>query len=87
MADAAIALLRHQIIIGAVLGIQVGVDIHLAHIVEQIEIKVIHTAFLQLFFKDFFRLAHVAQTVARKLGGQVEAVARILDQQLAHHQL
>lgn len=51
MPDASPALLLHQIIVGAVLGIEIGVDVHLAHIVEQIKIEIIYPAFFQLFSK------------------------------------
>ena len=48
MANPACVPLFFQILINAVLLIQVGVNVHLAHIVEQIEIKVLSS----LLFPD-----------------------------------
>ena len=87
MADAAVFLLGQQVVIGAVLGVQVGVDVHLAHVVEQVEVEVLHLAFLQLLLENLLHLAHVGQVVAGELGGQVELLPGMAGQGLAHHQL
>ena len=87
MADTPLALLLHQIRMGTVLGIKILLDIHLADIVKQIEIEVFDAALSELLFEDFLDLAHVAQVIAGKLGGKIEALPGILLQELAHHQL
>ena len=75
--DAAVFLLLQQVVQNAVLGIQVGVDVHLAHIVEQVKVKVVHPALLQLFLEDLLYLAHVAQIIAGEFVGQIELVPGI----------
>ena len=87
MADTAVLFLLQQVVQNAVFGVQVGVDVHLAHIAEEIEVEVIHPALLQLFFKDLPHLAHVAKVIAGKLVGQVEFVPGIGGQSLADGQL
>ena len=46
-------------------------DVHLADVVEQIEIEVVDAALAELFFKNILDLAHVAQVIAGKLGGKM----------------
>ena len=87
MADTPLALLLHQIRMSAVLGVKILLDVHLADIVEQIEIEVADAALAELLFEDFLDLAHVAQVIAGKLGGEIEALPGILLKELAHHQL
>ena len=87
MADAAVSLLLQQVVQNAVLGVQIGVDVHLTHIVEQVKVEVIHPALLQLLFKDLPHLSHVAQIIARELVGQVKCVPWIGGQGLADGQL
>ena len=67
MPDAAVLLLLHQVVMDAVPGVQVGVDVHLAHIVEEIEVKVVHLALFQLRFEDLLNLRHIGQVVAGNL--------------------
>ena len=87
MPDPAVLLLFHQILEDAILRVQIGVDIHLADIVEQIEIKIIHAAFFQLLFKDLLDLAHIGKVVARELVRQIERFPGILRQSLAKDNL
>ena len=85
--DAAIGLLGGEVGIDAVLGVQVGVDVHFADIVEEVEVEVVHLALLQLLLEYLLHFAHVVQVVARELGGQIEALPGILGQGAAHRQL
>ena len=78
MLDPTIFLLLHQIVIDAVLRIQISIDIHLADIVKQIKIKVFHLTFFQLLLEDFFYLRHVCQIISGKLGCQIKAVSIII---------
>ena len=59
MADTAAPLLLHQIVVDAVLRVQVGVDVHLTDVVEEIEIKIVHPALFQLLLKNLLHLGHV----------------------------
>ena len=87
MADAAVFLLLHQIVIDAVLGVQVGVNVHLTHIVEQIEVEVVHLALLELLLEDLLHLGHVGQVIAREFVGNIEFLPGIPGQGLAQRQL
>ena len=87
VADAAVFLLLHQIVIDAVLGVQVGVNVHLTHIVEQIEVEVVHLALLELLLEDLLHLGHVGQVIAGELVGNVEFLPGIPGQGLAQRQL
>ena len=87
MADAAVLLLLHQIVEDAVLGVQIGVDVLFAYVVEQIEVKVIHLALPQLLLKDLLHLGHVGQVIAGELVRQIKAVPGMPGQGPAHHQL
>ena len=51
---------------------------------EEVEVKVVHLALLQLLVKDFLHLVHVGQVVAGKFGGQKEAVPGVFLQNPAH---
>ena len=66
MTDAAAALLLDEIIEGAVAGIEVCINIHLADVVEQIKIKIVRLTFFQLFFKDLPGLSDIGKIVARE---------------------
>ena len=59
VADTAAPLLLHQIVVDAVLRVQVGVDVHLTDVVEEIEIKIVHPALFQLLLKNLLHLGHV----------------------------
>ena len=85
--DAAVSLLLHEIVIDAVPGVQIGVDVHLAHVVEEIEVEVVHPALLQLLLEDLPHPGHVGQVVAGELVRQIEAVPGVFGQRPAHHQL
>ena len=86
MADAARGFLLHQIVVDAVLGVEVGVDVHLADVVEEVEVKILDAALFQLFFKNGFHHVHVGKVVAGKLGGEEELLAGMARKRLAHHQ-
>ena len=87
MADAPSLLLLHQVIEDAVFLIQISVNVLFAYIVEQVEVKILHPAFLQLLLKNLLHLVHVRQVIARKLGGQIEALPRMLFEDTPHDQL
>ena len=84
--DAALVLLRHQVAVDAVFFIvQIGVDVHLAHVVEEVEVEVVHTQLFQLAGEDLPDLAPVGSVVAGELCGNIEPVSRIKGQRFAHH--
>ena len=87
MTDPSVFLLLHQIIINAMFLIQIIINIHLAYIVEQIEIKVFYLAFLQLFLENLLHLIHIRKVISRELAGQVKFLSRVLFQRTAHYQL
>ena len=68
-------------------GVQVGVDVHLADVVKEVEIEVVHLAFFQLLVENFLYLVHVGQVVAGEFGGQVKALPGIIPEQPAHNRL
>ena len=85
MTDPAVPLLLDQVSVCTVsVIVQIMVDVHLAHIVEQVEIKIVHLAFLQLFLKNLFHLAKVGEVVSRELRRQIKILPRIFLQRLAH---
>ena len=59
MTDTPFFLLLHQVIENTVFFIQISINIHFTYVVEQIKIKIIHSAFFQLCFKNAFHLVHV----------------------------
>ena len=87
MADTSVFLLLHEIFVDAVGLIQVSVYVHLAHIVEKVEIKILCLALLQLLLKDFLHLVHVGEVVAREFISQVKALPWVFGENAAHHQL
>ncbi len=72
--DAAVGFLGGKVSVDAVLGIQVGIDVHFADIVEEVEVEIVHLALFQLGLEDLLHPAHVVQVVAWELGGQIEAL-------------
>ena len=87
MADPSVFLLLHQIFKNPIFFVQIGVNIHLAYIVEQIKIKVGHTAFFKLTFKNGLDFVHVGQVISGKLCGEIVIFAGIFVQKLSHHKL
>ena len=87
VADAALGLLLQQIVQNAVLRVQVGVDVHFADVVKQVEVEIIHSALLQLLFKYLLYLGHIGQVIAWKLGGQIKALPGVFLQRPANGQL
>ncbi len=84
MADSAVLFLFHQVGEDAVLlVVQVGVDVHLAEVVKQVKIKVIHAALLELPFKNLLYLGHIGQIVSGELIREIEAVPGVLGQGLS----
>ena len=67
--------------------LQVLVDVQLAHIVIEVEIKVISLAFLQLLVEDLLVLAEIGQVIARELSCQIEAAAVVLLESFAYDSL
>ena len=67
--DPARGLLLLEVGIDAVLGVQIGVDVHFADVVKEVEIEIVHLALFQLLLENLFHLAHVVQAVAGELGG------------------
>ena len=79
MTDTPILLLLHEVGIGAVLFlVQIGVDIHFANIVEEIEIEIIDSALLQLLFENLFDPAEIGKVVPGEFTREIKTFARIL---------
>ncbi len=87
MADAAVFFLFQQIVADSVFRVEIGVDIPLVDIVEQVEVEVGRLAFLQLPLEDFFHLVHVGEVVAREFAGEIIALSGIPVQIFSGHQL
>ena len=87
MTDAAVLFLLQEIIQDTELRIQVLIDIHLADIMEQVEIKIPSSCLLQLFFKNLLYFRHVGKVIAGELVCQIIAVPRILRQSFPQHGL
>ena len=64
--------------------VHVPVDVEFADVVQEVEVEVVHLAFLQLFREDLLVLAEVAEVVSGELGGEPVAVARVSGEGLAH---
>ena len=66
MTDTSVLLLLNEIVIGAIFFIiQILVNIHLADIVEQIEIKILHLAFFKLLLKNLFHFPEIGKIIPR----------------------
>ena len=87
MPDAPCLFLSPQIVHNSILFVHIRFNVFLVYIVEKIKVKIIHTTFLQLLFKDFLHLVHICQIVAWKLVCQIEALSRVLTQNVSHHDL
>ena len=86
MADTAGTFLADQIVINAIFLIQIGVDIHLTDVVEQVKIEIGNLTFFQLFFKNFFYFVHVRQVISREFIRKIKAFAGMFCQRLSHDQ-
>lgn len=67
--------------------IQIGVDIHLADVVEEVEIEAIHPAFFQLLLEDLLHPVHIGEVVAGEFVREEKAVPRVAGKQLPHDEL
>ena len=67
------------------LVVEIIVDVELAHVVEEVEVEILHSALFQLTGEDLLRLAEVGHIVSRKLGGKTITAARIARKQFSHH--
>ena len=85
MADSARFFLLYQVIENPVFRIQIAVDIHLADIVKQIEIKIGHLTFLQLFLENGFYFIDIGKIIAGKFIGEIKLFPRIFFQRAAQH--
>ena len=86
--DAAGPLLLEQVAHGAkaVVG-QIVVNVGLGNVMAEVEVEVLDPALLELLLEDLLHLAKIAVGIARELGGQVEAVTRILGERATEHLL
>lgn len=75
MADPPVFFLLYQIRKDSVfLVVQIGVDVFLIDIVEEIEVKIVYLAFFQLFLEDLFYQGHIRKVIAREFTGEVEGL-------------
>ena len=87
MADPSVFFLFYQIRVDSVfLVVQIGVDIFLTDIVEEIEVKIVYLAFLQLFLKDLFYPGHIGKVIAGEFAGETEGFPGIFLKDPAHDQ-
>ena len=87
MPDPSVLFLLHKIAVDPILLIvQIGVNVHLAHIVKEIEIEVFHSQFLQLPLEDFLHLTPIGRVIAGELGSHIETIPRVSGQGFAHDQ-
>ena len=70
--------LPDEIVCKADLVVKVLVNIHLAYIVEEIEVEIVDSALLELFLEDLFDAVKARQVITRELGGEIERVAVVL---------
>ena len=77
----------HQVVIDAVLRIQIVVDIHLAYIMEKIEVEILHAGLSELLGEDLLYLRHVPEIVSGELICKIEALTRMGCERLAHDEL
>ena len=84
MADAPVFLLLFQVGENAVALVQIGVDVHLADVVEEVEIEMVRAALFQLRFENLLHFVDVPEIVAGELGGEIKAVPRVCRKNLAH---
>ena len=75
MTDAAVLLLLQKIVDDSPAGIGIRLDGLLVHIVQQVEVEILHAALLELLLKDGSGVVAVADLVAGVFGGQIEALA------------
>ena len=73
-------LLLHKVIHNAPAGIGVGVDGLLVHIVQQVEVEIIHTTLPQLLLEDIGGVVARSNLMPGVLGGQVPRVPGIVPQ-------
>ena len=85
MPDAPQTLLFQKVIHDAPPRVEVGVDGHLAHIVQQVEVEIFHAAFLQLLLKDRRRVIALAQLMPRVFRREQEALSRVFFEHAPHH--
>ena len=78
MTDAAVLLLLQKIVDDAPAGIGIRLDGLLVHIVQQVEVEILHAALLELLLKNGGGIVAVADLVAGVFGGQIEALAVIV---------
>ena len=87
MTNASVFLLCCQVVVNPVSRVEILIDVQLADIVDQIEVKILHAAFFKLFLEDLLDFVHVGQVVAGKLVGQIKAFPRMSGQGPAQDQL
>ena len=59
MPDTPVFLLLHKIVINAEAGIKVSINVHLAHVVKKVKIKIIYLALAELFLKNALHFRHI----------------------------
>ena len=88
MLDAAQSFLLLEVIQDAPPGVKVNLHGLLIHIVQQVEVKIIHAALAKLLLKDLSRMVAVAgDLMTGILGGEIVAVAGICFQHSANDPL
>ena len=85
MPYAALLLLLQQVLHHAVLRIHVVIHINLAHVVEQIKVKVVYSAPSELLLEYLLYPAYVFPYISRELCGEVKAPPGVVRQYFAYH--
>ena len=87
MPDASLFFLFHKIVQYAPAFIHIGLNRVLVNIMQEVEVKILHSAFLQLFFKYCRRVIGITDLMAGILGRQIEGFSRMPCQSLAQNDL
>ena len=87
MADAALFLLLQEIVDDAPAGVRIRLDGLFVHVMQQVEVKVVHAALFQLLLENGSGIVVAAELVTGVFGGQIEAAAVVVLQHTAHDPL
>ena len=87
MANTTGLLLLKKIVHDAKLGVKVLVDILLAHVVDEVEVKELHPRLLELLLEDLLDLVHIVDVVTGELGRDHELIASVAVKRDTHGNL
>ena len=86
--DAPIFLLLHEIRIYAIFPVvKIRVYIHLAHIMEKIEVEVVYAKLFKLTLEDLFYFIPICRVVSRKLSRKIKTISMVACESFSHNEL